>query len=321
MTVFRIAVTGALIGALSVLAATLVALTARAAAPPAWNVPDPNALPEGAWKDTVLYGRELIVRTYAHLGPEVEDPEMRYSGNNLSCQSCHLQAGTQRYALPLIGVYGSFPTYMGREDEVRTLEERINGCFERSMNGRALPLESDAMKAMLAYIQFLSTGIPVGAPTEGRGSPRLAFLDRAADPERGAEVYAQNCALCHQADGQGVRNGEVGDAGGYLYPPLWGPDTYNNGAGMTRLIASAQFIRANMPFGTTHEAPLLSEEDAWDVAAYINSQPRPERANLDLDYPDRSRKPIDAPFAPHPDDFSLEQHRLGPFQPIIDARQ
>jgi thiosulfate dehydrogenase len=307
--------------AVAIFGAAIMALTARAAAPDPWQVPDINALPEGPWKETVLYGRELITRTYAYLGPEVDDRAMRYSGNNLACQNCHLQAGTQRYALPLVGVYGAFPTYMGRENEVRTLEERINGCFERSMNGRELPVDSDEMKAMLAYIQFLSTGIPVGGETEGRGSPQLAFLDRAADPERGEEVYNRNCALCHQPDGLGRRNGVAGDARGYLYPPLWGPDTYNDGAGMTRLITSARFIRGNMPFGTTYENPVLSEEDAWDVAAYINSQMRPERANLDLDYPDRSRKPVDAPFAPHPDDFSLEQHRLGPFQPILDARR
>jgi thiosulfate dehydrogenase len=250
----------------------------------------------------------------------VADENMRYSGNNLSCQNCHLGAGAQRFALPLIGVYGSFPTYMGRENEVRTLEERINGCFERSMNGRALPVDSDEMKAMLAYIQFLSTGVPIGAPTEGRGSPQLALLNRAANPEHGAEVYAANCALCHQADGQGVRNGVPGDARGYLYPPLWGPDTFNDGAGMHRLISSARFIRGNMPLGATYERPILSEEDAWDVAAYINSHPRPNRPNRDLDYPDRSRKPVDAPFLPFDDDFSMEQHRLGPFQPILDAR-
>lgn len=286
-----------------------------------WPQPDPDMLAEGPWKETVLYGRDLIVQTYALVGPEVADENMRYSGNNLSCQNCHLGEGAQRFALPLIGVYGSFPTYMGRENEVRTLEERINGCFERSMNGRALPVDSDEMKAMLAYIQFLSTGVPIGAPTEGRGSPQLALLERAADPERGAEVYAANCALCHQADGQGVRNGIPGDAKGYLYPPLWGSDSFNDGAGMHRLISSARFIRGNMPLGATYERPILSEEDAWDVAAYVNSHPRPNRPNRELDYPDRSRKPVDAPFPPFEDDFPMEQHRLGPFQPILQSRR
>jgi len=285
-----------------------------------WPQPNAESLPAGAFKDTVLYGRKLFNETYSVIGPEVRDPSMRYSGNNLSCQSCHLQSGTQRFAIPMIGVYGLFPLYIAREDEVRTLEERIEGCMERSMNGRVLPLGGKEMKALLAYVQFLSTGVPVGKSPEGRGSPALPLLSRAADPKRGADVYQANCAACHQADGHGKRNGVPGDAKGYLYPPLWGPDSFNDGAGMHRLIASASFVRANMPFGTHYDAPALSVEDAWDVAAYINTQDRPRRSSLDADYPTRSRKPVDAPFPPFADKFPLEQHRLGPFQPILDAQ-
>ena len=286
----------------------------------AWPAPNADTLGPGAFKDTVLYGRKLFSETYSVIGPEVADTAMRYSGNNLSCQSCHLRGGTQKFAIPMIGVYGVFPLYIGREDEVRTLEERIEGCMERSMNGRVLPIGGKEMKALVAYIQFLSTGVPVGKSPEGRGSPNLPLLARAADPKRGTGVYEKNCALCHQADGSGQRKGPPGEAKGYLYPPLWGPDSFNDGAGMHRLIASASFIRANMPFGTHYDSPELSVDDAWDVAAYINSQPRPKRANLEADYPDRARKPADAPFAPFPDTFPLEQHRLGPFQPIIDAQ-
>ena len=310
---------------LALCAALLVPIGALAQQPatPAdsWPQPDPTRLPAGAWKDSVLYGQKLVVETYAVIGPEVADRKMRYSGNNLSCQSCHLQGGTQRFALPLIGVYGSFPTYMGREDEVRTLEERINGCFERSMNGRALPVGGREMKALLAYIQFLSTGIPVGTTIQGRGTSPLPLLARAADPLRGAGVYQRDCALCHQADGQGQRRGVAGDAQGYLFPPLWGADTFNDGAGMHRLMSAAAFIHANMPFGVAANTPMLSNEDAWDVAAYINSKPRPQRVHLDRDYPDRTRKPVDAPFPPFADAFPLEQHRLGPYQPMLDARK
>jgi thiosulfate dehydrogenase len=294
---------------------------AAAQAPSDWPQPNVDSLPAGPYKDVVTYGRKLFNETYSIIGPEVSDPRMRYSGNNLACQSCHLSGGTQRFSLPMIGVYGAFPTYMGRENEVRTLEERIEGCMERSMNGRELPLGGDEMKALLAYIQFLSSGMPVGKPTEGRGSPRLALLDRAADPRRGADVYARNCAVCHQADGQGKRRGTAGDAKGYLFPPLWGPDSFNNGAGMHRLISSASFIHASMPLGTRYDAPALSVEDAWDVAAYINSQPRPTRANLDRDYPNRARKPVDAPFPPFADRFSPEQHKYGPFKPLLDAQK
>lgn len=316
---------------ISIFALVLLALTAvgglgRAQAPAKaasdWPAPaDPATLPPGAWRDTVLYGQSLIARTFSVVGPEVPDPAMRYAGNNLACQNCHLKGGTQRYGLPLIGVYGAFPTYMGREDEVRTLEDRINGCMERSMNGRALPADGKEMKAMLAYIQYVSTGIPVGKAIEGRGSAAMPLLSRAANPERGAAVYKRICIACHQPDGQGKRAGVAGDAKGYLFPPLWGPDSYNNGAGMHRLIASASFVHANMPVGTTYTGPALSEDDAWDVAAYINAQPRPARERLDRDYPNRARKPVDAPFPPFVDSFSLEQHRVGPYQPIIDAQR
>jgi thiosulfate dehydrogenase len=125
---------------------------------------------------------------------------------------------------------------------------------------------------------------------------------------------------CHQANGQGLRRGRAGDGQGYLYPPLWGPDSFNDGAGMHRLIASANFIRANMPFGTQYDVPVLSVEDAWNVAAFVNSQRRPARAHLDRDYPDRTRKPVDAPFPPFADGFPLVQHRLGPFKPIQGAQ-
>ena len=288
---------------------------------PARLRPDPSTLPKGQWKDAVLYGRKLIVETYSVVGPAVTNKAMRFAGVNLSCQNCHLDAGTQQFGLPLIGVFGLYPAYMGREDQVRTLEERINGCFERSMNGRALPVGGKEMKALLAYMQFLSSGVPVGIPLKGRGTPTLSLMARAADPKRGAEVYQRNCSACHQADGQGQRNGVAGDAKGYQYPPLWGPDSFNDGAGMHRLMASASFIHANMPFGTVFNAPVISNEDAWDVSAYINSRPRPHRANLDLDYPNRARKPVDAPFPPFADKFPLVQHRLGPFQPIMDVQK
>jgi thiosulfate dehydrogenase len=283
--------------------------------------PSPSELPAGPWKDAVLYGQKLITQTYSVLGPEVQDTKMRYAGNNLACQNCHLAGGLQRFGLPLVGVYGAFPTYIGREDEVRTLEDRINGCMERSMNGRTLPVDSKEMKAMLAYIQYVSTGIPVGKTIEGRGSAPLPLMTRAADPKRGAVVYKKICVACHQPDGLGQRNGVKGDAKGYLFPPLWGPDSFNDGAGMHRLIAAASFVHANMPVGTTYTAPTIPAEEAWDVAAYINAQPRPAREHLERDYPNRARKPVDAPFPPFGDGFSLQQHVLGPYQPILNVQK
>jgi thiosulfate dehydrogenase len=281
----------------------------------AWPRPDPATLPDGPRKQEVLYGEALIRRTYALVGPRVADAAMRFSGNNLACGACHLDSGRQRYALSLIGVADAYPRNMARENAVQTLEQRINGCFERSMNGRALPAGSREMTAMVAYIRFLSDAAP--AHMEGRGAPAVHLLERPADPVRGASVYAARCAVCHGANGAGVRNAENG---GYTYPPLWGPDSFNDGAGMHRIITAANFIRANMPFGTTYENPALTEEEAFDVAAYINTQPRPRRAGLERDYPDRSRKPVDAPFPPYADHFSRRQHTFGPWTSMMQAR-
>jgi thiosulfate dehydrogenase len=111
----------------------------------------------------------------------------------------------------------------------------------------------------------------------------------------------------------------VGDAKGYTFPPLWGPDSFNDGAGMDRLISAANFVHSNMPNGTTWQAPVLSVPDAWDVTAYIQSQPRPQKANLDRDYPKRLQRPVDSGYGPYADGFSQEQHRLGPFGPIRAA--
>ena len=101
-------------------------------------------------------------------------------------------------------------------------------------------------------------------------------------------------------------------ADGYVFPPLWGADSFNDGAGMHRVLTAARFIKAKMPLGK----PDLTDDDAFDVAAFINSKPRPHMANLDRDYPDRATKPIDGPYGPYADDFPIEQHRWGPFAPI-----
>ena len=191
--------------------AIVLAIAAIAAAPRdiPWNVPNAESLPAGPWKDTVLYGRRLFVETPSLIGPEAASPAMRYAGNNLSCQGCHLVAGTQAYALPMVGVFAAFPAYMARENSVRTIEDRIDGCMERSMNGRVLPAGGREMKALVAYLQFLSTGVPVGATVEGRGTPALPYLDRAADVVKGRAVYAATCQACHQGDGQGLRKGKA----------------------------------------------------------------------------------------------------------------
>ena len=299
--------------------AALSPARAQTPAPAAWAPPDLKKLPDDAWGKLVRYGRDLNTNTPALLGPEAANASMRFSGSNLSCQNCHLEAGAKKFGLPYVGVYGDFPQYRAREGEVGTIEDRVNGCMTRSMNGKPLPLDSLEMKAMTAYIKFLSTGVPVGAPTTGRGAGAIAELTRAADPERGKAVYAETCVACHGPDGQGKRRGQVGDGKGYEFPPLWGPDSFNDGAGMNRLIAAANFIHSNMPNGVSADNPLLSDEDSWDVAAYVQSQPRPHKDALDKDFPVRTEKPVDAGYGPYPDAFEQSAHRLGPFTPIRAA--
>ena len=200
-----------------------------------WQAPDIGKLPDDKYGQIVRQGKALMEQTYKHLGPEVKDVNKRYSGNNLACVSCHIDAGGRKFGNPWVGTFVSFPQYRGREKtRSHTTEERINGCMERSMNGRKLPLDSEEMKAMVSYLQFLSTGIPVGAKLEGGGTLKLKPLTRAADPVAGKQVYAATCVACHGDNGQGVRRGRAGDANGYQFPPVWGPDSYNNGAGMAR---------------------------------------------------------------------------------------
>ena len=297
--------------------------TAVAAGPAAkdWQAPDISKLADDKYGQLVRQGKALMEETYKHIGPEVKDLGKRYAGNNLGCVSCHVDAGGRKFGNPWVGTYVSFPQYRGREDAISTTEERINGCMERSMNGKSLPLDSEEMKAMMAYLHFLSTGIPVGAKLEGGGTLKLKNLARAADPVAGKLVYTSTCVACHGDNGQGVRRGKAGDANGYQFPPLWGPDSYNNGAGMGRVTLAAGFVKGNMPSGITHLATVLTDEQAFDVAAFINSQPRPVKANLDKDFPARKNKPVDAAFAPYTPGFSAEQHKYGPWAPIVAARE
>jgi thiosulfate dehydrogenase len=278
-----------------------------------WSPPDIADVGDDPFGKLVKYGHALVADTANQIGPTVPDPSKRITGNNLACQNCHLQAGTQPYAMPLTGIWGQYPQYRGREGSVNTIEDRINGCLERSMNGRALPTGSIEMQAFAAYMRWLSTGIPEGARLLGAGTMRIKEPARAADPRRGAAIYADVCSACHGADGLGQR----ADSGaGYQFPPLWGPDSYNNGAGMNRLLTAAAYAMHNMPFGTTFDRPVLTDADAYDVAAYLVSQGRPLKPNLDKDFPIRFQKPVDTGYGPYADSFTPEQHKFGPFEPI-----
>jgi thiosulfate dehydrogenase len=284
-----------------------------------WTVPEVGALPDDAYGRLVRHGRDLITATYAYIGPAVNDPSKRYAGNNLACGNCHLEAGTKRFGLPVFGLYDAFPRYSARAGAVITIEERVNSCMTRSMNGRSIPNDAPEMAAFVAYIKFLSSGVPRGQRIPGLGAGNIPELDRAADPMRGHPIYFAQCAGCHNTDGSGIRRNLPTTDLGYIVPPLWGPDSYNDGAGMDRLITAANFVHSNMPLGADYLNPVLSTVAAWDVAAFVVSQPRPHKEGLEKDFPDLGLKPVDTPYGPYLDSYSVEQHKYGPFEPIRAA--
>ncbi len=291
----------------------------NAPADPTWSVPEIGALPDDDNGRLVRRGRDLVTATYAYIGPSVANAEKRYAGNNLACTNCHLNAGTKKFGLPLWGLWERFPQYSGRSGTEITIEDRINSCMTRSMNGRPLPSDSPEMQAFTGYIRFLSTGDTKREFLTGMGAGDMPFLLRAANPARGKQIYASACAVCHQPDGSGVlRNRELPNFG-YLMPPLWGPDSFNDGAGMARLITAANFVHFNMPNGTSYNEPRVMGQNAWDVAAYVLSQPRPVFQGLAKDFPDLLQKPADTPYGPYADGFTQQQHMYGPFGPIRAA--
>jgi len=305
----------------AIIVALIAALSqaAQAQNAPFWTVPEVGALPRDAHGMQVREGRDLITATYAHIGPNVADASKRYAGNNLACANCHLQAGTKKFGVPLFGLWGDFPKYSARTGTEITIEERINACMTRSMNGRAMPDDAPEMQAIVAYIKFLSTGVPAGRQLPGMGSGNMRELKRVAEPRRGQTIYARVCASCHNTDGSGIRNSAPDTDLGYMIPPLWGPDSFNDAAGMARITTMANFVHFNMPHGADYLNPQLSVEDAWDVAGYVESQKRPHKAGLDKDFPDLLLKPIDASYGPYADEFSERQHKYGPFAPIRAA--
>lgn len=280
--------------------------------PSVWQAPDESLMPANE-KEMILYGKELIKNTSLYLGPKGTVASM---SNGMNCQNCHLDAGAKAWGNNYSAVASTYPKFRERSGAEEDIPKRVNDCFERSLNGKALPEVGKEMQAIVSYINFLGTNVQKGDKPEGSGITEVLFLDRAADPEKGKLVYQNKCVSCHMVNGEGMANA---DKTGYTYPPLWGDHSYNDGAGLFRLSRFAGYVKSNMPLGVNYENPQLTDEEAWDVAAYVNSQARPKK-NIKKDWPNIAGKPIDHPFGPFHDGFSEEQHKYGPFKPIKEKR-
>ena len=242
--------------------------------PVAFRVPSDSEISDPEFLRSLQRGRALMRNTRDSLPAHV--------GSRLQCSSCHLKEGTQKGAISLIGVYSRFPQYRTRTDRVDVIEDRVNDCFERSLNGRAIDRAGSDMRDLVTYIAFLSRGVPAGAHVEGgQGSPAIE-PPLVGDTARGIQLFATTCAVCHGVDGQGTN----------VAPPLWGPHSFNIGASMARVRTAAAFIRVAMPLT---QPGTLTPQQAFDLAAYVNSHTRPDFAKKTLDWP-RGNPPPDVPY-------------------------
>lgn len=279
-----------------------------------WKAFSTDRIQDSAFREKIMYGKDLIAHTSKYLGPN--GSVMKIS-NGLNCQNCHLEGGTKVFGNNYGSVASLYPKFRPRSGTEVDIVERINGCFQRSMNGEPLDSDSKEMKAMVAYMEYIGSNVPKGEKALGSGLKDLTYLDRPASPEKGKLVYQAKCASCHMENGEGVMSMDEKE---YMYPPLWGEHSFNDGAGLSRITKMARYVKYNMPFGVSHDAPQLTDEEAWDVSAFIDSQERPHM-DTPNDWPDISKKPIDYPFGPYADEFSEEQHKFGPFQEILNARK
>jgi thiosulfate dehydrogenase len=238
-----------------------------------FSPPSPETIPGDLRGEAIRMGYLMVVDT--------QEYGKRYVGNALNCTNCHLDAGLSPNAASFVGISVLYPEYRARAGRRMSLADRINECFERSMNGRALPPDSAKLAAIVAYIDWLSQNVPPGSAVPWRGIPRITST-RPPDAVNGKIVFAKTCVFCHGSDGQGTMAG----------PPVWGPRSYNIGAGMARVGIAASFIKANMPRGWGWS---VTDDEAFDVAAYINSQPRPDFPDKAHDWP-KGGKPADSPY-------------------------
>ncbi len=265
-------------------------------------------------RELILYGEELIAHTSKYLGP---NGTVQQISNGMNCQNCHLDAGKRINGNNYAAVAATYPRFRARSGSMETMYKRVSDCFERSLNGSAPDSNSKEFRAIEAYIKWVGKDVAKNEHPKGSGIQVPEILARAADPVRGKKIYTTNCERCHGGNGEGQVNPE---GNGYSYPPLWGNHSYNTGAGLYRLSNFAGFVQSNMPFNEVTHNNHLSDEDAWDLAAYVNTQPRPIFTESH-DWPDIAKKPFDHPFGPYADSFGEQQHKYGPYLPIIQAKK
>jgi|GEM_PF-571186 len=246
------------------------AAVAQGAAEPAahkagFTPPAEREIPAGPMGDVIRQGEQIFLHTAANA--------KGFVGNSLNCVNCHLDAGRRPDSAPLWGAYVSYPAYRSKTKEVDTFASRLRGCFMYSMNGKAPPEGGPVLVALESYAYWLAKGAPTGEKLPGAGYPKVPKPPQAPDIERGRAVFAAQCALCHGADGQGQRAGDT-----QVYPPLWGARSFNWGAGMAGVDKAAGFIKANMPFS---KANTLTDQEAWDVAQFMDAQERPQDPRFD----------------------------------------
>jgi thiosulfate dehydrogenase len=246
---------------------------------PAFAPPSLNAIPDTPFGKQVAFGRAIFdsPQTYAH----------DFVGNDLKCSNCHLGEGRVANSAPMWGAYVAYPQYRAKNGHVNTFAERLQGCFKFSENGKAPPLGDPVLVALESYAYFMAKGAPVGTKMAGQGFLKLEKPPLKPDYARGQDVYTANCAMCHGFDGAGqAARGET------VFPPLWGPRSYNWGAGMSQTNNAADFIKANMPLG---KGGSLTDQQAWDVATFIDSQPRPQDPRFTGDIAETRKKFHDEP--------------------------
>ncbi|MES1963741.1 c-type cytochrome [Psychrobacter sp. AH5] len=236
---------------------------------PAIKMPDESTIPDDEYGAAVRRGLLLVNNTYKEMPNNV--------GNQLNCTSFHLANGSEAFAAPWQNMPSIYPIYRSRSGRINTIQERINGCFERSMNGKALDLGSDDMNAIVSYMSWLSKDLPFGVSPEGRG---FVKVDKSLEPntDNGKKLFAEKCSVCHGENGEGQYN----DDGTYVFPAVAGDKSFNDGAGMARTYTAASFIKGKMPFG---QGNTLTDQEAVDIAGYFTHLPRPVKANKDKDWP------------------------------------